>query len=202
VSGATPEELDRVYEAFGIHPLSVEDVHSEVRPKTEEFDDHTFVLLKTAFLRPGETTFSEEIHTQAVGLFVGSDWLVTMSTEDVRPVERVWEMVAREDGRMLRRGPDFTAYRVIDGIVDQYFDGLDRIEDQIETVEEDVTTETNVETLEAINRVRRDCCRSENSSGPRGRPWATSPAATPTRFRRRPRSTIETCTTTSSNSWT
>jgi magnesium transporter len=124
VSGATPEELDRVYEAFGIHPLSVEDVHSEVRPKTEEFDDHTFVLLKTAFLRPGETTFSEEIHTQAVGLFVGSDWLVTMSTEDVRPVERVWEMVAREDGRMLRRGPDFTAYRVIDGIVEQYFDGL------------------------------------------------------------------------------
>ncbi|WP_135830528.1 magnesium/cobalt transporter CorA [Halorussus halobius] len=155
-SESTPGELDRVAEAFGIHSLSIEDLRNGVRPKTEEFDDHTFVLLKTASLRHGETTFDEELRTETVGFFVGDDWLVTASTERVGAVERVWELVTREEGRLLRQGPDFAAYRVADAIVDDYFDVLDRIEDQIEEVEEVVTTATDVETLEIINDVRRE----------------------------------------------
>jgi magnesium transporter len=153
---ASVAEMERVAEVFGIHPLSVEDLRNGVRPKTEEFDGHTFVLLKTAMLRRGETTFREEIRKRSVGFFVGEDWLVTMSMEQVEAVERVWDMVAREEGRILRQGPDFATYRIIDAIVDSYFDVLDRIEDQIEQVEEDVTTATDVETLETINNVRRE----------------------------------------------
>ncbi|UPV99876.1 magnesium/cobalt transporter CorA [Halorussus gelatinilyticus] len=155
-SDATTDEMERVADAFGIHLLAVEDVRNEVRPKTEEFDDHTFVLLKTATLRRGETTFREEIAVRSVGFFVGDDWLVTMSPEPVGAVERVWDMVVREEGRILRNGPDFATYRVADGIVDAYFDVLDQIEDQIEQVEEDVTTATDIETLETINNVRRE----------------------------------------------
>ena len=153
---ATPAELDRVADTFGIHPLSVEDVRNSIRPKTEEFDDYVFVLLKTASLRRGETTFLEEIQTDAIGLFVGDDWLVTLSTQEIDAVDGVWSMVTREDGRVLRQGPDFTAYRITDSLVDDYFDVLDDIEDQIETAEEDVMTATDVETLEIINNVRRE----------------------------------------------
>ncbi|WP_276281786.1 magnesium/cobalt transporter CorA [Halorussus caseinilyticus] len=156
VSDASAAEMEQVAAAFDIHALSVEDVRNGVRPKTEEFEDHTFVLLKTAALSRGETTFREEIRKQSVGFFVGDDWLVTMSPESVEAVERVWEMVVREEGRILRQGPDFATYRVTDGIVDAYFDVLDRIEDQIEQVEEDVTTATDIETLETINNVRRE----------------------------------------------
>ena len=155
-SNASPTELDRVAETFGIHPLSVEDVRNGVRPKTEEYDDHTFVLVKTATLRRGETSFQEEIRTEAVGLFVGEDWLVSLSEQQLGPVQRVWELVDREEGRILSRGPDFATYRIVDGIADDYFDVLDRIEDQIETVEEEVTTSTDIETLEVINNVRRE----------------------------------------------
>ena len=155
-SDASADEMERVADAFGIHLLSVEDVRNGVRPKTEEFDDHTFVLLKTATLRRGETSFREEIAKRSVGFFLGDDWLVTMSPEPVGAVERVWEMVVREEGRILRNGPDFATYRVADAVVDAYFDVLDQIEDQIEQVEEDVMTATDVETLETINNVRRE----------------------------------------------
>lgn len=149
-------EMEQVADAFGIHPLSIEDVRNGVRPKTEEFDDHTFVLLKTATLRPGETTFEEEIRRESVGLFLGEDWLVTMSTQEVGAVERVWEMVYREESRVIRHGADFAAYRITDSIVDDYFDVLDDIETRIEEVEEAVTTEADIETLETINSVRRE----------------------------------------------
>ncbi|WP_134670893.1 magnesium/cobalt transporter CorA [Halorussus marinus] len=156
VSDGTPAELDRVAETFGIHPLSVEDVRNDVRPKTEEFDDHTFVLLKTASLRRGETTFEEEIRTRNVGLFVGDDWIVSLSTHDLSAVERVWGMVESEEGRLLRQGADFAVYRIVDAVVDDYFEVLDQIEDQIEAVEDDVTTAADIDTLEVINNVRRE----------------------------------------------
>ncbi len=45
------------------------------------------------------------------------------------------DAVGRGDERLLHRGPDFTAYRVIDVIVDAYFDLLDEIETDIEQIE-------------------------------------------------------------------
>ncbi|MFB6138585.1 MAG: magnesium/cobalt transporter CorA [Halobacteriaceae archaeon] len=150
-------ELERVRETFGIHPLAVEDVRQGFgRPKTEEYDGYTFVYLLTARLAPRETTFREEVATQPVGLFVGADWLVSLSTGPVEALDRTRERVAAADPRLLGRGPDFTAYRVVDAVVDDYFDLLDAVEDEIERVEENVVEAADPDTLEDINSVRRD----------------------------------------------
>ena len=42
------------------------------------------MLAKTAALERGETTFDEEVRTQPIGLFLGDDWLVTLTVEDGR----------------------------------------------------------------------------------------------------------------------
>ncbi len=156
VTEATPEEMDHVAETFGIHPLAVENVDVDARAKTEEFPDYSFTLLRDAELRRGEQTFDEEVDAEAVGIYIGSDWLVTLSTATVPAVDTVWKRVLAEDPRVLRRGPDFIAYRVVDALVDEYLDILDELETQIELVEEDVATSTDTETLEHINAVRRD----------------------------------------------
>ena len=153
---ADADTLTEVASVFGIHPLAVEDVRNNVRPKTEEFDGYTFVLLKAATLTKGDRTFDEEVRDDPVGVFVGSDWVVTLSTAPVPAVDRVWDAVARGDERLLQRGPDFTAYRVLDVVVDGYFELLDGIETAIETIEEEVLVSTDIDTLERINGVRRD----------------------------------------------
>jgi magnesium transporter len=153
---ATQSEMDRVAEAFDIHPLSVEDVRGDVRPKTEEFTGHTFVLVKRATFRRGETTFDEEVRTLPVGLFVGRDWLVTLSAHDVAAVARVWEAVERGDRRLLGAGPDFAAYRILDRLVDDYFGLLDDVEDLIEDIENGILAEPDPDVLVALNDVRRD----------------------------------------------
>jgi len=153
---ATGEELRAIASTFDIHPLAIEDVENGVRPKTEEYGGHTFTLLKTAELTRGDATFDEEIGTVPVGIFIGPDWVVSMTTGPDEPVDRVWRAVANRDERLLERGPDFTAYRITDVIVDEYFTVLDRIETSIERIEEDVVESTEIEILEAINGVRRD----------------------------------------------
>ena len=152
----TDDEFDELATEFGIHALAIEDLRNDVRAKTEEFPEHTFVLLKTATLARGETSFQEEVDTSPVGLFVGSDWVVSVTPTDAPPIERVRNAVVAGDERLLQRGADFTAYRIIDVVVDDYFDLLDRIEDAIEAIEEDVLEAPDRATLERINSVRRE----------------------------------------------
>ncbi|WP_459192455.1 magnesium/cobalt transporter CorA [Halosimplex sp. J119] len=153
---ADQAEMDQIAECFGLHPLTVEDIRNDVRPKTEEYDAYTFVLLKRAMLRRGETSFDEEIEDAPIGVFIGDDWVVSMTPDSAEPIERVRRAVDSGDERLLHRGPDFTAYRIIDVVVDEYFTLLDTIEDDIEAVEDDVTTSTEIDTLEEINSVRRE----------------------------------------------
>jgi len=158
VSSPTAAEITAVSEVFSLHPLELEDVRSDVRPKTEEFETHTFVLVKTVALERGETTFEEEVRTQPIGLFLGDEWLVTVTDEDeqVPVVSDVWDSVENQEGRVLKQGPDFAAYRVIDHAVDDYFDLLDSVGDTIEEIEEAILATPDEELIEGLNDVRRD----------------------------------------------
>ncbi|WP_232700370.1 magnesium/cobalt transporter CorA [Halobacterium wangiae] len=150
------EELRDVTDGYGLHHLEIEDVFGDVRPKVEEFDGHTFVLLKAATLRRGDVAFADELRDQQIAFFLGDDWLVTIEPERLPALDAVWERVDRDDPRLLSFGPDFTAYRGIDRIVDDYYEILDEIEDDIEAVENDVMDATGDDVLERINSLRRD----------------------------------------------
>lgn len=152
----TPKERSVLRETFDIHPLATEDVIDTVRPKTEAYDEYAFVLFKTARLAAGDTVFRDEIETDPVGMFVGDDWLVTLSATPTDAVERVWRAFVEDVTSHHEHGPDVIAYRIIDGIVEGYFDVLNQLEAQIEAVEELVTVTTDADVLESINNVRRD----------------------------------------------
>lgn len=155
-TNASDEELQRVAETFDIHPVAVSDVQNNVHPKMESFEDYTFVLVKEAELAPGDQPFSDEIYDEPVGVFFGTDWVVTLSPASIEAVVRVRDAIAREERHLLERGPDFTAYRIIDALVNEYFDLLDHIEGEIEAIEDVVIESTDTSILERINEVRRD----------------------------------------------
>ncbi|OAQ52407.1 magnesium and cobalt transporter CorA [Natrinema mahii] len=153
-----PNELQALEDRLGIHPLAVDDVtDDQTRPKTAEYETHTFVLLKTVSLsQRDEVAFQKEIQTHTVGFFIGEGWLVTMSTTDIDVVDQSAPQWARNERRVADRGTDFLAYRLMDAIVDDYFHVLDEIEDDIEAVEERVLDEPEPRILEDLNDVRRD----------------------------------------------
>jgi magnesium transporter len=157
VDGAAPEELRQLEAVAGIHPLAIEDVTDEqTRPKTESYDTHTFVLMKTVRAGKADVTFRKEVRVHPIGFFLGTDWLVTISPTDVDVVEATSSRWQRNADRVTNRGTDFIAYRIMDEIVDEYFLLLDEVEDDIEAVEERVLDESDPELLEELNAVRRD----------------------------------------------
>lgn len=152
VEHATDDAVQQLETVFGIHGLATDDTMTNVRATVQEFDGYTFVLMKSARLATGETSFSEEVTEAPVGLFFGTDWVVSLSPGRVDAVDEMWETVLHHKQDLLDRGADFVVYRIID----DYFEILDRIEVQIETIEDTVITTLDPSVLENINNVRRE----------------------------------------------
>ncbi|MES2351569.1 MAG: magnesium/cobalt transporter CorA [Pseudomonadota bacterium] len=128
---AQPDELSIMQEEFGLHELAVEDARrGHQRPKIEEYGDSLFVVVKTIECRDGEVAVGE------VDIFVGDNYV--LSARDGHSQQGFLGVRARaeREPHMLRLGPAFVLYALMDAVVDRYFPVLDLLETELEEIEE------------------------------------------------------------------
>lgn len=134
---ATPEELAEVQAEFGLHPLAVEDAHKgHQRPKVEEYADSLFVvmhLLEAGAGEPATLTVGE------LDVFVGRNYVVSVRNRSDHGFTEVRERCEREP-ELLKNGPGFVLYALMDAVVDRYFPVIDAFEVELETIEQRIFT--------------------------------------------------------------
>jgi magnesium transporter len=134
---ATPEELAEVQAEFGLHPLAVEDAHNgHQRPKVEEYADSLFVvmhLLEAGAGEPATLTVGE------LDVFVGRNYVVSVRNRSDHGFTEVRERCEREP-ELLKNGPGFVLYALMDAVVDRYFPVIDAFEVELETIEQRIFT--------------------------------------------------------------
>ncbi|OUD96928.1 Magnesium transport protein CorA [Clavibacter michiganensis subsp. michiganensis] len=137
-----PEELHRVADEFGLHPLAVEDALSgHQRSKMERYGDTWFVVLRPArYVDADERVEFGELH-----VFVGPDFVVTIRHAESPDLAAVRHRL-EEDRELLALGPRAVMYAILDQVVDEYGpvaagleDDVDEIEDQIFGADPDVS---------------------------------------------------------------
>ena len=112
-----PDEalMTRVQQLFGLHELAAEDAHhAHQRPKVELYGDCLFIVLRTAQATEDKLDFGE------THIFVGPHYLVTVrhgASLAYAPVRARCEKAPN----LLRKGPGFALYAILDFVVDQYF---------------------------------------------------------------------------------
>ncbi len=157
------ETLRKVQEEFCLHELAVEDAHcAHQRPKIEAYGDALFIALRTA-QRNAETGRVEFGETH---FFVGAKYLVSvrhgssLAYTDVR---------ARCEAKpqLLRKGPGFALYALMDAIVDQYFPLVNTLEEELQTLEDRIFGETfSRDTTAQIYSLKRDLLEVKRSVSP------------------------------------
>ena len=71
---ADTETLQELGEAFGLHPLALEDVvNTHQRCKVEDYGDHLFVVIRLPVYESGGNLITEQ-----VSLFAGEDFVVSI----------------------------------------------------------------------------------------------------------------------------
>ncbi|MEY4591484.1 MAG: hypothetical protein RIR18_379 [Pseudomonadota bacterium] len=147
---ASSDELSLMQEEFTLHPLAVEDAHhGHQRPKIEEYGDSLFAVLHLLEWQEDELTIGE------VDLFVGENYVLSVRSRSQQNLVSVRQRCEREP-EMLDRGAGFVFYALMDAVVDRYFPIVDRLESQLEEVEERIfhkgRARQNIQELYALKR--------------------------------------------------
>ena len=130
---ASREELLELASPLNLHPLSLEDCTDEAQvPKVDEFQSYTFMVFNA--LRYA----NEELASDEVDLFLGSNFLITASGYSENsgfPLEGISKEVER-NLPAVSKGPAWLMHIILDFIVDQMADSIDGIESDIDKAEE------------------------------------------------------------------
>jgi len=147
---ATAQELDQMQEEFGLHELAVEDArHGHQRPKIEEYGDSVFAVMHLLEEVDGEFNIGE------VDVFVGQNYVLSVRNHSQQGFLGVRERCEREP-HMLSHGAGFVLYALMDAVVDRYFPIMDRLETELEEIEDQIfakgTARSNIERLYDLKR--------------------------------------------------
>ncbi|TCS36487.1 magnesium transporter [Paucimonas lemoignei] len=145
-----PAELDVMQREFGLHELAIEDArHGHQNPKVEEYGDSLFVVVKTVDLVEGELKVGE------VDIFVGKNYVLSVRSESQQSFLGVRARSEREP-HLLKHGPSFVVYALMDAVVDHYFPIVEALEDELDKIElnmfENAAERSNIKRLYQLKR--------------------------------------------------
>jgi len=96
-----------------------------------------------------------ELAVGELAIFVGGNYVLSVRSRAARGFTDVRDRCEKEP-ELLRHGPGYVLYALMDAVVDRYFPVLDALETQLENIEERVfanqTTRVNVEDLYELKR--------------------------------------------------
>ena len=149
-----PGQGDFLKAIHGLHPLAVEDALSRnSRPKLEEYPDFLFVIIIGVRLHE-QTADPYDLETYDVCCFLGPTFVITVHDGPSSAIEDVAARIAKTPD-LLVRGSDRLAHAVLDGVVDDYFPLLDKIDDFVDDLEQRVIIDFDERALHHIFEVKR-----------------------------------------------
>ncbi|MEJ8306874.1 magnesium/cobalt transporter CorA [Saccharibacillus sacchari] len=142
------DDITLLQVTFGMHDLAVEDMlgEEEQRPKIEIYENHYFTVVNSIRFD------NEEIFMRALNIFLGRHFVITVTRQKIHELRTVKPIMWEEEVNT----PDRFMYLLIDRVVDNFFAVGDRIEDQIEQLEEDILMNTKRTHLNDIIGLRAE----------------------------------------------
>jgi len=157
------EVLSQVQKEFCLHDLAIEDAHSaHQRPKIEMYGNSMFIVLRTAQINKQE----HRVDFGETHFFLGKKYIVSVrhgssySYTDVRTR-------CETTPQLLRKGPAFALYAVMDSIVDQYFPVIHGMEQELEEIEDKIfDAKPDRKTTEDIYHLKRELLEMKRAVSP------------------------------------
>lgn len=121
--------VQSVADAFGVHPLSLEDVvHQHQRPKLESYE-HGYFLVLPRF------SYHKRLRSEAVAVFLGDGWVLSFAPGLVSEFDQLESRLSAGRGGVRKGGADHLLHHVIDVLIDGYIPVLTAMDEAFARME-------------------------------------------------------------------
>jgi magnesium transporter len=147
------KDIELLCEHLEIDKLSVEDIYTEKRrPKLEEYPNYMFFSVRSALPDENNTFILQQ---EQISFILGKNYLISFQDKSSDHFLDVRDRIERKRGKIRIKGPDFLLFRMLDAIIDNYFEVLEDITDSIEKLEIKLLRVANSDTLKMIEFQKR-----------------------------------------------
>jgi magnesium transporter len=149
-----PQESDiqLLREEFKFHPLAIEDAtRQHERPKVDSYEGYYFLVFYAIAYDEGKN----RLRTEAMNLFVGANYLVSVHHEEIRAIDETIKRWQKDEEGF---GNDTGAllYNLLDTITDDYFPVIDRLAERVEDIEQRIFERFSEGALQDVFGLKRD----------------------------------------------
>ena len=143
--------LKQVGEKFKIHPLVLEDIlNTDTRPKIEITDDYFFIVMKLVLFNAEQKI----LETEQVSFILGRSFLFSFSERTDEIFNPIKDRINSQLGKIRKRGSDYLLYALMDIVVDHYFLALEKVDERIESLDDEVINNPDRSQIESIYNLR------------------------------------------------
>jgi len=148
-----PETSLPVLQIFDFHALAIEDALQETHaPKIDDWGEYVYLVLNYMRLMEGAGGWDTEI--DELDIFLGRNFIVTHHDHPIPPLEAVWN-ASQRDPRYAKDGADHLLYKIIDAVVMDYMPIIEKIDDEIDLIEDRVFDQPSSEILGRLFTLKR-----------------------------------------------
>jgi len=150
----TADEMHRLQEQYGLHPLAVEDaVKADQLPKIDVYGDQLFVVARTAQLEKEGIAYGE------TAIFIGHSHIISVRHGSARSHKALREQLEAAP-TLLVHGVDYVLHAILDYVVDGYLPLIESIEDEVLAMEQATLDQfLGRDEVTRIFRLRRELIR-------------------------------------------
>jgi magnesium transporter len=144
--------IEEIGQCYSIHPLILKDLqNTEQRPKMQDLESYLYLTIKMMTIDDK----TQEISIEHVSMILGPTYLISFQENIGDVFDPVRERIRRE-GRIRKFGPDYLVYALIDDIVDNYFLVMEKLEERVEDLEEELVVNATQKSLSKLNKLKKD----------------------------------------------
>ncbi|RYF94266.1 MAG: magnesium/cobalt transporter CorA, partial [Chitinophagaceae bacterium] len=154
IDGLRKSEVEKICSHFDIHQLLIEDILSiGQRPKMDEVEGVMFCLLNMLYFNDEK----KAVETEQISIVLGQDFVISFQEDASRDVfDPLRQKLSINNSKIRQRGADYLNYTMLDLIVDNYYNVMELLGDEIEKLEEELIRRNSPSSLTRINQLRKE----------------------------------------------
>ena len=147
------KSIEDLCHRLDLDKLTNENIHTSTRrPKIEEYPKYVFFQIKSAL--PTEKNDSL-LNQEQISFILGSNYLISFQEKAADHFSDIRDRIVKARGKIRSKGPDFLLFRMLEAIIDNYFEVLENITERIENIDERIHNTNNKTIFKEIELEKR-----------------------------------------------
>jgi magnesium transporter len=152
-SSEPAEICQPILEGFRFHPLAIDDALQETHvPRLDDWGEYLYLVFNYINLELNGDSWETQV--DELDIFLGNNYIVTHHDYQLSAVDETW-VVCDRDERNVRDGADHILYRIADNLMAGYMPAVEKIDDAIDQIEDEVFKRPSPHTLERLLSIKR-----------------------------------------------